>query len=286
MRPAPMMPAMSRGEEAAAQLAQLEADGMTGCLTIASASYGTCRVYLLGGHVMYVVGPGGGGEASLSDALSWLGTSLSFDEGAEPPDELAATGRQVEELPIEPVPVPRLSDDPRLVRLGSASLRSSVLFFVVPLALILVGALAVAVTRSGAFMIVVAIGLILFVVIGTVWSTQFVRFRATFLRDAVTVPSGLPAAHIPEVIQASDGVISGTPKLVVRMQTRTATGSVGRCRIELYSHGIQIWKGPRHPEPRWQFAYRDLMQVECVDIAPYSFSIWKCMVWHRSGPEP
>jgi hypothetical protein len=215
---------------------------------------------------MYVVGPGDGGEASLSDALSWLDTSLSFEEGAEPPDGLAATDRQEEELPIDPVPVPRLSDDPRLARLGNASLRSSVLFFVVPFALILTGALAVAVTRSGAFMIVVAIGLILFVVIGTVWSTQFVRFRATFLRDAVTVPSGLPATNMPKIIQASDGVISGTPKLVVKMQTRTATGSIGRCRIELYSHGIQIWKGPKHPEPRWQFAYRDLMQAECVDI--------------------
>jgi len=159
-----------------------------------------------------------------------------------------------------------LSDDQRLKRLGNAALGSSVLFFVVPFALILVGALGVAVTSSGAFMIVVAIGLILFAVIGTVWSAQFVRFRATFLRDAVTVPSGLLAANMPEVIQAPDGVIRGTPKLVVRMQTRTAAGSVGRCRIELYSHGIQIWKGPKHPEPRWQFAYRDLMQVECVDI--------------------
>jgi hypothetical protein len=141
-----------------------------------------------------------------------------------------------------------------------------VLFFVVPFALVLVGALAVAVTKSGAFMIVPAIGLMLLVVIGAVWSTQFVRFRRAFVRDAVTVPSGLPAANMPEVVQAPGSVISGTPKLVVRMQTRTATGSVGRCRIELYSHGIQIWKGPKHPEPRWQFAYRDLLQVECVDI--------------------
>jgi hypothetical protein len=141
-----------------------------------------------------------------------------------------------------------------------------VLFFVVPTALIVVCGLAAAVTGARAFVIVSAICLMLFVVIGIVWSTQFVRFRATFLRDAVTVASGLPAANMPEVIQAQDGVISGTPKLVVRMQTRTSTGSVGRCRIELYSHGIQIWKGPKQPEPRWQFAYRDLLQVECVDI--------------------
>ncbi len=261
-----MMPPMRHPADAAARLAQLEAAGETGCLTITSASAGSCRVYLLGGHVMYAVGPGGAGEATLSDALSWPNTSLSFEEGEEPPDELAPTDVHVEEFPIDSVPVPRLSDDPRLARLGSASLRSSVLFFVVPFALILVGGVAAAVTRSAAYMIVAAIGLILFVVIGTVWSRQFVRFRVTFLRDAVTVPGGLPTADMPEVIQAPEGVISGTPKLVVRMQTRNATGSVGRCRIELFSHGIQIWKGPKHPEPRWQFAYQDLMQVECVDI--------------------
>jgi hypothetical protein len=261
-----MMPAVSRHEDAAVQLAQLQADGLTGCLTIASASAGTCRVYLLGGHIMYVLGPGGGGEASLSDALSWPDASLSFDEGAEPPDEPESAAPPLDEPPIESVPVPRLSDDPRLTRLGNASLRSSVLFFLVPLGLVLVG---VGLGISGwldAFIVVIAIALLLLVVFAVVWITLFVRFRVSFLQDAVTVPGGLPAANLPDVIEAPAGMVGGTPQLAVRMQTRCATGSVGRCRIELYSHGIQIWKGPEHPEPRWQFAYRDLMQVECVDI--------------------
>jgi hypothetical protein len=35
-----------------------------------------------------------------------------------------------------------------------------------------------------------------------------------------------------------------------------------RCRVELHEGGIQIWRGPRHPEPRWQFTYDDLLQAE------------------------
>jgi hypothetical protein len=225
-----------------------------------------CRIYLLGGHVMYVLGSRGGAEAALSDALSWPNASLSFDEGAEPPDEPGSATPQLEEPQIESAPVPRLSDDPRLTGLGNASLRASLLFFFVPFALVVVGALGLAISRLETFMVVIAIGLILLLAFAVVWITVFVRFRVLFLRHAVTIPGGLLATTLPDVIEAPAGLISGTPKLVVTMQTRTARGSLGRCRIELFSNGLQIWKGPKHPKPRWQFAYRDLMQVESVDI--------------------
>jgi hypothetical protein len=191
--------------------------------------------------------------------------STSFDEGAEPPDEPESAALKLEEPP-ESVPVERLSDDSRLTRLGNASLRSSMLYFFVPLGLVIVGVGLAFIGWLDAFIVVVGIALLLLVVFAAVWITMFVRFRVSFLQDAVTVPGALPAANLPQVIEAPAGVIGGTPHLAVRMHTRCATGSVGRCRIELYSHGIQIWKGPKDPEPRWQFAYRDLMQVECVDI--------------------
>jgi len=52
--------------------------------------------------------------------------------------------------------------------------------------------------------------------------------------------------------------------LVVKLPARNLAGRLGKCRVEFYATGIQIWKGPNHPEPRWQFPYKDLLQAESV----------------------
>jgi hypothetical protein len=101
-------------------------------------------------------------------------------------------------------------------------------------------------------------------VVGAAWFYFYVAFRVVFLRDAVRMPGMVPSE--PPRVFDSPGVVSGEPQLVVRMQTRSTLGRHGRCRIELYREGLQIWRGPEHPEPRWQLAYRDLAQAERVDV--------------------
>jgi len=221
----------------------------------------------LGGHVVQTDGPAGGGEAALVKALSWPDVTLSFDENAEPSfDEITMSNPIDDQGPSDATVVPRLSEDPQVARLGRASLRSSLLFFTVPIALILVAVLALVIKSSAVLILAAVIALILFLLLAVHWSSLFVRFRIVFLRDAINVPGGLPRAVMPQLVEASPGVIRGKPHLVVRMQTRCMIGKVGRCRIELFSDGLQIWKGPQYPELRWQFSYRDLLQAECVDV--------------------
>src|SRR5438445_219667 len=83
--------------------------------------------------------------------------------------------------------------------------------------LIIVGVVGLAISRLGAFMIVIAIALLVMVGFAVLWITLFVRFRASFLKDAVTVPGGLLAANLPPVIEAPAGVIGGAPQVAVRM---------------------------------------------------------------------
>lgn len=83
-----------------------------------------------------------------------------------------------------------------------------------------------------------------------------------FRAAAVEVPNGL-SKGIPRVIDAP-GIVSGEPELVVDLPARYLRGRLGKCRVKFYASGIQVWKGPQHPEPRWQFAYGDLLQAESV----------------------
>jgi hypothetical protein len=256
--------------EAAAQLAQLEAARESGCLTIASSRHGECRIYLLGGQILLVEGSTGTGDAALSKALNWRDVTLSFDDKAElpaepSPDQTIDTGPTTGDA-VEPAPIGKLSDDLRLVRMARASLRTSLIVFAIPV--VLIGLLAVAaVMKSSAVILVGALtALILFGVVAALWSALFISFRISFLRDAVNVPGGLTRTDVPHVVDAAAGVIDGKPHVVVSMRTRCAIGAIGRCRVEFFSEGIQIWRGPRNPVPRWQFRYRDLLQAESIDV--------------------
>ena len=110
------------------------------------------------------------------------------------------------------------------------------------------------------------IALLLFAA-GFLWLVLHIRYRFVFRTEAVAVPGGLTRADIPRVIEAPAGVIVGEPQLVVTLPTRCLAGWIGRCRVEFYAAGLQIWKGPQRPEPRWQFSYKDLLQAESVVLS-------------------
>jgi hypothetical protein len=105
--------------------------------------------------------------------------------------------------------------------------------------------------------------IVLFMAIMPVWLFLYIRYRFMFRAAAVEVPNGLSKAQIPRVIDAM-GIASGEPELMVELPARYLPGRLGKCRVEFYASGIRIWKGPHHPEPRWQFAYEDLLQAESV----------------------
>jgi hypothetical protein len=105
--------------------------------------------------------------------------------------------------------------------------------------------------------------IVLSIAIMPLWFVLYIRYRFMFRAAAVEVPNGLSKAHIPHVIDAP-GIVSGQPELVVDLPARYLPGRLGKCRVEFYASGIQIWKGSEHPEPRWQFAYEDLLQAEAV----------------------
>src|SRR5260370_39088785 len=71
---------------------------------------------------------------------------------------------------------------------------------------------------------------------------------------------------IPHVVDAPIRATGEEPEVVIKMRTRSTVGELGKCRIEFYSDGLQIWRGAAHPEPRGQFAYRDLLQAESVEL--------------------
>ena len=99
-----------------------------------------------------------------------------------------------------------------------------------------------------------------------VWLGVMYGFRFMFFHDAVRVPGSPPPSRIPRVIDAP-GVISGEAEWAIRIATRCTAGKFGRCWVELYADGMQIWKGPERAEPRWQFAYSNLLQAESVDLS-------------------
>jgi hypothetical protein len=105
--------------------------------------------------------------------------------------------------------------------------------------------------------------IVLFIAIMPLWLVLYIRYRFMFRAAAVEVPNGLSKAQIPRVIDAI-GIVSRQPELVVDLPAMYLRGRLGKCHVEFYVSGIQIWKGPEHPEPRWQFAYKDLLQAESV----------------------
>lgn len=261
---------MGSRQDASALIGQLEADRQSGCLTIESGDGLVCRVYLLMGKIFHASGPGGEGESALTDAVSWPDATLSFDEKAQLPDRRTITDGGLTTsavtglLASEPAAINRLSTDRRLFVMSCATLGGGCLWILVPLTLIVLGALFhgnQAVSNS-----LFAAALIALPALLVVWLALHVGFRILFYRDAVRVPGQLPIAQVPRVVDAPAGAISGQPELVLQMQTRCTIGKLGKCWIEFYPDGLQISRGPQYPEPRWQFPYQDLLQAESVDL--------------------
>jgi len=253
-----------------ALIGQLEAGRQSGCLTIESGDGLVCRVYLLMGKIFHASGPAGEGESALTDALSWSNVTLSFDEKAQLPDSRtitagsSTTSAVTGPLASEPAAINKLSTDPRLFVMSCATLGGGCLWILVPLTLIGLGAVfhgnrAVSNSFFGTALIALPALLV-------VWLALHVGFRVMFYRDAVRVQGQLPIAEMPRVLDVPPGAISGQPELILKMQTRCPIGKLGKCWIELYENGLQISRGPQHPEPRWQFLYRDLLQAESVDV--------------------
>jgi hypothetical protein len=291
---------MSNPGDAAGQLALLVAERKTGCLTIDSADGRLCRVYLVMGKIFHAEGPGTEGEPALAEAIGWPDVTLSFDDRAHLPSKqtidvnVATTGVMsgIEIRPLgetsssSPIPsvqvrlirkqkggaassggsqtVERLSDDPRIAAMSCTSLGGGCLMIAVPL--LLIGIAALLSSRginSDGFATAAVLSIPILLVI---WIAVFIGLRVIFFRDAVKISNDSSDADIPLVVDAAGGVISGDPELVIKMRVRCTVGKLGRCRIELYADGLQIWKGPQSPVPRWQFAYRDLVQIEDVDL--------------------
>jgi hypothetical protein len=259
---------MSTSEETSALIASLEAGRATGRLTIESADGRTCRVYVLMGKVFHAEGPAGVGEPALTDARSWPDVTLSFDEKAHL--------REKQTVAIEPTSASETADTSH----AGSSGRLQTLTDNRPLTV----AMLAYVVAGGLFGIAVLVGIgvaivgaafhaqkdsllgpliLLLFATGLVWLVLYVRYVFMFRAAAVQVRDGLAKADIPSVIDAP-GLVAGEPELVLRLPARYLRGRLGKCRVEFYATGIQIWKGPNHPEPRWQFSYPDLLQAESV----------------------
>jgi len=167
-------------------------------------------------------------------------------------------------LPSGQAAVNRLSDDRRLFVMSCATLGGGCLWVLVRLTLAVLAGLFHgdrAVSNAFSRAAVIAVPTLLLV-----WVALHVGFRLTFYRDAVRVPGEGSRTEMPRVVDASAGVISGEPELVLKMQTRCSIGKLGNCSIQLYANGLQVSRGPQHPEHRWQFSYGDLLQAESVDL--------------------
>ena len=253
---------MAEPPEPEAFLAQLRSERASGCVTITSSDGTVARLYLLGGRVFHAVAPDATGDAAIAKALSWATPDLSFDPDAELPEAQTVTDTGSLSEEAGGPRLGRLSMDRRLVRIGHSAMTVFIAMCAVPIALI--GAAVVVGHFGGDADLFFVLGALAPVVLFATWLFLYLRFRVLFLRDAVSMPD-VSSEAIPLVFD-SPGLVHGKPTLVITMQTRSTLGRHGRCRVELYQDGLQIWRGPAEPEPRWQLAYRDLDQVEAVDV--------------------
>lgn len=264
------MAPMSGPEQTEGLLTHLENELDTGCLTITSASQGVCRVYLIMGEAFHAVGPTGEGDAALAAALTWPDVTLSFDESAELPSKETITTRprrtvaekSVAETSAGAATFPTLSDNQRVLRARGNYLGSGCLWFLA--VLVTLGAVVASGALGRAADAVIGICVVLMIATAALFLVVYERYRVIFMSEAVDVQGGLAKGDIPLVVDGPTGVAAGEPELVVSLPTRCLAGNLGKCRIEMYSDGLQIWKGPENPEPRWQFSYRDRLQAESV----------------------
>ncbi len=155
------------------------------------------------------------------------------------------------------LPIPRLSQDRRLLTLSFVTLGGGCAMLLVPALLLGIGAIF----RSDGWL---GAGIVSLFVLIVVYGVAAYGFRYMFFRDAVKIPGAAPRSQIPNAVD-TPGVVVGQPEWSIKLATRGSMGKVGRCWIELYAKGIQIWNSD-HPEFRWQFAYGDLLQAESVDL--------------------
>ena len=157
----------------------------------------------------------------------------------------------------------RLSDDARLSAMGFLAAGGGCALVLVPALFLGLGFLTSGTKGVSDFFVgaaIVSLG-----VVFVVWVGAYYGMRFLFFRDAVRVAGAVPRSAIPRTITAA-GVAEGQAEWAIRLATRGSMGRVGRCWIELYPSGIQVWKGAGHAEPCWQFAYGDLLQAESVDM--------------------
>lgn len=256
------MPPVSDIEE---HLTRLEAKGETGCLTITSANGAECRVYLLSGRPLHAVSGSLTGRAAVDNALTWRDASLSFDPSAELPEDAAAT---VFDEPEKQAGARKLEDDATVTAMRSGAMAALALMLLIPFGLIGVALVA---TRNGSgttlvILLAVGSGIFFFVLFVVLYLAAYI----VLLRNAVRVAGGVPKGAIPRVVGGSHDPSPEKPALVVTMQVRCLLGRIGKCRVEVLADRLRIWRGPRQPEPRWEVAYRDLLQVELIDQVLYS----------------
>jgi len=262
------MAPMSTSEETSAFIASLEEGLKTGRLTIESADGRICRAYVLMGKVFHAEGPAGEGEPALTDARSWPDVTLSFDERAHLPEKqtmapLQASASETADSSAGASSgrLGTLSENRPLTMAMFAYLGAGCLFGIA--VLVGIGMAIVAGAFHARIDSVLGALVILLFATGLLWLVLYVRYGLMFRAAAVQVQDGLAKADIPRVIDAP-GLVDGEPELVVKLPARYLRGRLGKCRVEFYATGIQIWKGPDHPEPRWQFSYTDLLQAESV----------------------
>lgn len=253
------MPRMSDAVATQAHLAELETDHATGCLTITSTDGHVGHVYLLMGRPYHADTASSEGAAAMAEALNWSDVAVSFDRMAQlPTKQTISTPRLVS--PGSSPSMDELSTDPRVFATGCMSIAGAVLTILAPIFLVLIG-----VGFHAEWALPAA--LISIFVFAIVWMIGRVGFQIVFLDEAVKASGGLSRTEIPPVVDAANGVISGQPELAVKMVTRCLSGRIGKCWLEFYPEGLQIWRGPENSEPRWQFAYSDLSQAELLDVA-------------------
>jgi hypothetical protein len=107
-----------------------------------------------------------------------------------------------------------------------------------------------------------------FVIAGAGWFATvmglYVRYYVTFIRAALQVPDGVSRAELPRVVEAA-GPLEGE-QFTRSARVKTVLGRSLRCRIDVYSNGIRIWRGPHHVEPSFSFLYSDILLAELATI--------------------
>lgn len=154
--------------------------------------------------------------------------------------------------------VPTMASNRRVVQAGLVYALSNALIFVMLLAALLWIAIGhVNPSKSDLVASVFLGGAVVW--LATTLGLYF-RYYLTFIGAALQVPSGVSRAELPRVVEATRPLEG--EEFAGRVRVKTVLGRSVNCRIELYSNGIRIWRGPSHEEPSFSFVYTDLLQAE------------------------